>query len=125
MATSKISDELLKRITATEPSDDGKFRGVVVFDRDFCGFDGHFEENPIVPGVCLIQLVEIFTQKALKKELRIKDISRMKFKTVLKPGDTAEFLLSFSIENSSCISSCSVQVEGNTIAQIKILFEMK
>lgn len=125
MGTSKINAELLKQITVIEPSDDGKFRGVVLFNHDFCGFDGHFENNPIVPGVCLIQLVEIFTQKALKKEILIKNISRMKFKTILKPGDTAEFLLSFLINDSSCITSCTVRVEGSTAAQIKIIFETK
>lgn len=125
MHDSKISAELLKRITVAEPLADGGFRGVVLFDRDFCGFDGHFEDNPIVPGVCLIQLVEILTQKALTREVQIKDISRMKFKTVLKPEDSAEFLFSFSIEDSSCTTSCSVREKETIVAQIKIIFEIK
>ena len=51
---SVIDGELRSRLTKLRRTDDGEYVGEIVFDAGFRGFEGHFEGNPIVPGVCLV-----------------------------------------------------------------------
>lgn len=125
MNMSKIANELLQRIVSIELLENGACRGVVKFDDAFCGFDGHFKDNPVVPGVCLLQLVEIIAAKQLDKPLKLVNIAQMKFKTMLKPDDIAEFMLSASEVDSHCNVSCSIQVKERVAARIKMVFETK
>ncbi len=48
-------------------------------------FKGHFPGNPVVPGVCMIQIVKEVLSKLLKKNLHLSDGSNIKFISVIKP----------------------------------------
>jgi 3-hydroxymyristoyl/3-hydroxydecanoyl-(acyl carrier protein) dehydratase len=49
-------------------------------------FRGHFEEEPILPGVALIDAVVDLVAQAMKKNLRLRKLSYVKFFQVVKPG---------------------------------------
>ncbi|MCK4407858.1 MAG: hypothetical protein KAT33_00085, partial [Bacteroidales bacterium] len=48
-------------------------------------FKGHFPDNPVVPGVCMIQIVKEILSKLLKKNLHLSEGSNIKFISVIKP----------------------------------------
>jgi 3-hydroxymyristoyl/3-hydroxydecanoyl-(acyl carrier protein) dehydratase len=51
-----------------------------IFDKDFLGFKGHFDNNPILPGVCKILASIDLVKKWKKKEnLELKEIKSAKF----------------------------------------------
>jgi 3-hydroxyacyl-[acyl-carrier-protein] dehydratase len=51
-------------------------------------FDGHFPEKPVVPGVCMMQLVKEVTETALRKELRLTKAAEIKFLKIIDPNET-------------------------------------
>lgn len=53
--------------------------------------DGHFSDNPIIPGAMLLSEVALFCEDEL--EMRITDISKVKFTSPLKPTEKAELTL--------------------------------
>jgi 3-hydroxyacyl-[acyl-carrier-protein] dehydratase len=51
------------------------------FSREFIGFQGHFPDKPILPGVCKIQAILCMLQENRKKTPRLKEIVSAKFFT--------------------------------------------
>lgn len=49
-------------------------------------FDGHFPGQPVVPGVCMMQLMKELTERHLGKKLILSEADNMKFLSVLDPG---------------------------------------
>lgn len=48
-------------------------------------FKGHFPNNPVTPGVCMLQILKELTQKATNTELFIKECSNVKFMALINP----------------------------------------
>ena len=48
-------------------------------------FEGHFPGNPVMPGVCMIQIIKELTEKAVGKELFLAQSSNIKFMAILNP----------------------------------------
>lgn len=51
-------------------------------------FAGHFPGTPVVPGVCMMQIVKEVLEDVIKKETRIMGVAHMKFLTVINPKET-------------------------------------
>lgn len=66
-------------------------------------FKGHFPDNPITPGVCMIQTIKEITEEYLSKKLFLQRISNVKFTALINPFIDEELLLEISIvqENNS------------------------
>lgn len=48
-------------------------------------FKGHFPENPIMPGVCMMQIIKELTEKVLGKELFLQTSTNIKFMAKINP----------------------------------------
>jgi 3-hydroxyacyl-[acyl-carrier-protein] dehydratase len=74
-------------------------------------FNGHFPGQPVVPGVCMMQVVKELTALHLKKKLFIVEADNMKFLSVLDPRT-----------NKSVQASISVTEKDNAIVVNATLF---
>jgi len=85
----------------------------VKLNKDHEVFKGHFPGNPIMPGVCTIQLVKELTEKALKKELFLSVVSNVKFMAIINPekNDTIQVSLHISEEEGNIIVKNSVSFD--------------
>ena len=63
----------------------GSFKVTIELNDKHKIFKGHFPGNPIVPGVCMIQIVKEILSKLLKKNLFLSEGSNIKFISVIKP----------------------------------------
>jgi len=48
-------------------------------------FQGHFPEQPVVPGVCMMQTITEVLEGALDKKVKLKKASQMKFLNMIDP----------------------------------------
>ena len=48
-------------------------------------FTGHFPGNPVVPGVCQIQMIKELVEKAVKQQLRLTESDNIKFLSMISP----------------------------------------
>ena len=55
------------------------------FDRSHRIFTGHFPQVPVVPGVCLIQMVQELSGELLDKKLTLANGSNIKFLAPINP----------------------------------------
>jgi len=63
-------------------------------------FKGHFPENPIVPGVCLIEMIKEILSEILKVDLILKKASNIKFKNLVNPQINPLIYFDFKIKKS-------------------------
>ncbi len=67
--------------------DSDEFSKSFTFDADFIGFDGHFPDNPILPGVVQLMAGSIAASQAADTPLVIHGVSRTKFLRQITPGE--------------------------------------
>ncbi|RFS21132.1 3-hydroxyacyl-ACP dehydratase [Chitinophaga silvatica] len=48
-------------------------------------FGGHFPEQPVVPGVCMMQTITEVLATALQKPVKLQKATQMKFLTMIDP----------------------------------------
>jgi 3-hydroxyacyl-[acyl-carrier-protein] dehydratase len=48
-------------------------------------FEGHFPGNPVVPGVCQVQMVKELVEKELKNPVRLYESDNIKFLSMINP----------------------------------------
>lgn len=49
-------------------------------------FQGHFPDNPVTPGVCMMQIVKELSERVLGKKLFLTSASNVKFMAVINPN---------------------------------------
>ena len=54
-------------------------------------FLGHFPGQPVLPGVCMIQIVKELLEKAVNAGLNLEKADQIKFLTVIDPRKTQQF----------------------------------
>ena len=119
---SLLAKALEERIVRFGAAGEGKFEAELRFDPEFPGFAGHFEGNPLVPGVCLIQAAELLAERALQKPVAIRSIGQVKIFRPLQPGDSGVFTL--AVEGSRLSGSVATG-PGERVCKFTMELEMK
>jgi len=50
-------------------------------------FKGHFPGNPVVPGVCMVQIIKDILKQIFQRDFIMKQASQLKFLAVINPND--------------------------------------
>lgn len=66
-------------------SDQENLKAIIELNKDHDIYKGHFPGNPVVPGVCLTQLIKEIMEAAEKKELNLVYADNIKFMAVVNP----------------------------------------
>ena len=79
-------------------------------------FEGHFPENPVVPGVCLTQMVKETTEYILKKKLTMVTGDNLKFTAILNPevSPNVTMTMSFKTKENGLLQVDSSVSSGET-----------
>lgn len=65
--------------------EDSKATASIKLNKDHAVFQGHFPGNPIMPGVCMIQIIKELTEKFVEKKLFLSLVSNVKFMAIINP----------------------------------------
>jgi 3-hydroxyacyl-[acyl-carrier-protein] dehydratase len=60
-------------------------------------FKGHFPGNPIMPGVCMMQIIKELTEQITNTTLVMQSLSNVKFMALINPFVTPELRLELNI----------------------------
>lgn len=88
MHQAELNQELLRYCQTYNPNIG---QADFVFDTNFKGFDGHFPDNPIVPGVLLLKTGHLLASLQQKKQLSLMAVKTAKFARTVLPGETIRF----------------------------------
>lgn len=60
-------------------------------------FKGHFPGNPIMPGVCMMQIIKELVEQISGSSLFMQSLSNVKFMALINPMNTPELRLELDI----------------------------
>ena len=78
-------------------------------------FKGHFPGNPVVPGVCQIQMIKELIEKALNGFFRLTESDNVKFLSMISPIKTpvVEFEIQIKWISPTVFSANATIIAGN------------
>ena len=59
----------------------------LLIDADHKIFEGHFPNQPVVPGVCMMQMIKEIIEQVLGKATNLVQAAEMKFMAVINPQE--------------------------------------
>lgn len=94
--------EGLYKVTSTENTTNG-ILAKVHLNKDHEIFKGHFPGNPVMPGVCMIQIIKELTEEATAKNLFLSVSSNIKFMAIINPerNPDLQLIIDISQENGA------------------------
>ncbi len=87
----------------------------ITFNKEHKVFEGHFPDNPIVPGVVQVQIMKDLLKKALQTKLFLKSIKSIKYLNVINPLETGEVLFDITFDKQPDLTykvKCVVKTES-------------
>jgi 3-hydroxyacyl-[acyl-carrier-protein] dehydratase len=113
----------LYHITSFEPDmTKGNIIALIHLNRNHPVFEGHFPGNPILPGVCTVQISKEILEKATNKELMLMRAGNIKYLGFVNPDLDQEMhfnLVVMTSETGELTCSSTVSVDGNIICSFK------
>jgi 3-hydroxyacyl-[acyl-carrier-protein] dehydratase len=106
--------------TASEGGD--KITSSILLKGEHPVFMGHFPGNPILPGVCTVQIVLELLEKATGKTLMLNKAGNIKYLGFISPIATPEILFNLTVKNAddgSLNCTAGIIAGGNTVCSFK------
>ncbi|MCD9574663.1 3-hydroxyacyl-ACP dehydratase [Flavobacterium soyae] len=85
------------KVLSEEKTGDAKYNIRILVNANHEVFKGHFPENPIMPGVCMIQIIKELVESITKSSLIIQTLSNVKFMALINPETNPELRLELDI----------------------------
>lgn len=78
-------------------------RATVKLNAEHEVFKGHFPGSPVMPGVCMIQMIKELTEQSLNKKLFLSVASNVKFMAIIDPNVNETIALTLNISEDEGI----------------------
>lgn len=85
------------KVLSEEKTSDSKYMITILVNEKHEVFKGHFPGNPIMPGVCMIQIIKELTEKITESTLMIQTLANVKFMALINPENNPELRLELDI----------------------------
>ena len=72
----------------------------ITINKDHQIFEGHFPDNPVTPGVCMMQIIKELTERIVGKKLFLQSSSNIKFMAIINPNVTPDLVLTLDISKN-------------------------
>ncbi len=99
----------------------GKVQAEVKLNASHAIFKGHFPDNPVVPGVCLIQISKEMLEKSLNTTTQLIQSSQVKFLAVVDPTVDAVLQIAFDTKEQDGLISANAAISAGE----KVFFKFK
>ena len=76
---------------------DNQLKAIIELNPEHDVFKGHFPNNPVTPGVCMLQILKELTEQATNTNLFIKECSNVKFMALINPEVHAVLAITIDI----------------------------
>jgi 3-hydroxyacyl-[acyl-carrier-protein] dehydratase len=87
-------------------------------------YNDHFPNNPITPGVCIIETIKELVADHISASLFLYEITKVRYFKTINPIDNADIDISMTLadENSSCNVSATVFSGETVFAKLAMKF---
>lgn len=119
----RLKDSFFTVESCTENADSLKYD--IRLNGEHIIFKGHFPGNPIVPGVCQIQMITEILEEHLKTSLFLRKVANIKFTAILKPDETEKFSVTFkkiSKDDDKLTVSATLHDETRQFSKTRLVY---
>lgn len=104
-------------IVQLEKTGDNSFEARIQLDSNHKIYEGHFPGNPVVPGICLSQMVKESLEKYKGHQLQMAEAGYLKFMAVVNPIKNPKLSIKATIksEDNHKIVILSETTDGGTV----------
>ena len=88
------------KVISLEKNDSQKHLAIISVNEKHEVFKGHFPGNPIMPGVCMMQIIKELTEQITSNSLTMQSLSNVKFMALINPFVTPELKLELTISTT-------------------------
>lgn len=83
-------------------------------------FKGHFPNNPVTPGVCMLQIFKELTEQTTNKTLFIKECTNVKFMAIINPeiNSDLKIVIDFTDASSAIKIKASASFDETTALKV-------
>ncbi|WP_395047321.1 3-hydroxyacyl-ACP dehydratase [Flavobacterium sp.] len=85
------------KVISLEKNDSQKHLAIIFVNEKHEVFKGHFPGNPIMPGVCMMQIIKEITEQITESSLIMQNLTNVKFMALINPEVTPELRLELDI----------------------------
>jgi len=89
------------KIISLENTADSKYLVTLLINEKHEVFKGHFPGNPIMPGVCMMQIIKELTEQITESSLFMQSLSNVKFMALINPFNTPELRLELDVTTTA------------------------
>jgi 3-hydroxyacyl-[acyl-carrier-protein] dehydratase len=94
----------------------GSIKATIKINKSHKIFEGHFPGHPVVPGVCMLQIVREVMEDKAGKALKITGADMIKFLTIINPEENSEVDVSVTYtEENNGFALTATLFSGTTI----------
>ena len=105
----------------TLQQESGKISAALEINADHKIFEGHFPGQPVVPGVCMMQMVKEILEAVLEQPLRLYTADNLKFLAVIDPVETNTIQ---AVLKYTTAADESIQVSATFLNDSVVYFKM-
>jgi 3-hydroxyacyl-[acyl-carrier-protein] dehydratase len=116
----KLMDYMVKNLKDCH-LDGNEVKSSIKFNQDFIGFDGHFPDKPIVPGICQIQTVVATVNEAFNKDYIVEEIKNAKFFEPILLRDEISCICLCKEQDDKLIVKANLKKGEDKVAQISLV----
>ncbi len=98
-------------IQKIEEVESGKYNALIQLNKEHDIFKGHFPNNPVLPGVCTMQIIKELTETILEKPLVLSRAINVKFMALINPEINPILRLELNVET---MENGEVKVKNST-----------
>lgn len=84
-------------VKALERTTDSKYKAQITINEKHEVFQGHFPGNPIMPGVCMMQIIKELTEEIMACSLFMESLSNVKFMALINPFVHPDLVLELDV----------------------------
>lgn len=102
------------------------FRAEVILNPDHPIFGGHFPGNPVVPGVCQLQMIRELIEKAVEYPVKLRESDNIKFLRMIDPGLNPVLTITLTINRSDdrmLVATATIGHDTSLFLKFKGTFE--
>jgi 3-hydroxyacyl-[acyl-carrier-protein] dehydratase len=85
------------KVISLDKNDSQNYSAIIFVNEKHYVFKGHFPENPIMPGVCMMQIIKELTEQITEETLVLQTLTNVKFMALINPEVTQELRLELDI----------------------------
>jgi len=106
------------KVISLENTAENNYLAMILINENHEVFKGHFPGNPIMPGVCMTQIIKELTEQITESSLFMQSLSNVKFMALINPFNTPELRLELdiSINETDLIKVKNVTYFDDTLA---------